>query len=337
MKKIICKKPYKFVIEEDEMPVIQSNEALIRMRRIGICGTDIHAYKGDQPFFTYPRILGHEISGEVAKIHEDNKELSVGDRVMINPYNECGKCIACRQGYTNCCENLELFGVHRDGGMQEYFAVPISNLIQTNSISLEASAIVECLSIGAHAVRRAKLKKDETVLVIGAGPIGLGTMKFAHLEGANVIAMDINEERLTFSKEWAPTHYTVNVNDNPMEKILEITKGDLPTTVFDATGNKESMENAFQYVAFSGKLVYVSLIKDNISFFDPDFHKKEITLLSSRNATSYDIQTVLKAIDAGDVDTDKFVTHRASFNEMIEKFDSWLKPETGVIKAMVEL
>ncbi len=337
MKQLICQQPFQFVYEETEKPTISEGEALIRIRRIGICGTDFHAYTGNQPYFTYPRILGHELAGEIVAINDQQSDFKVGDRVAINPYQECGKCQACKRGKTNCCAHLEVRGVHRDGGMQEYVNIPTTHLINANHIDLDSAAIVECLSIGAHAVRRADLTKGDFVLVIGAGPIGLGVMKLAKLAGAEVIAMDMNDQRLQFSQEWAEVDHIVNAADNPLEKIQQIKDGDLPVVVFDATGNKQSMESSLNYAAFGGKLVFVGLIRDDFSVYYPDYHQKELTLFSSRNATQIDFETVLRAMGNGQIDTESFITHKIPFSEVADQFEALMEPEANVIKAMIEL
>lgn len=337
MKTIECKEPNQFVMKEVDVPQRKADEALIKIQRIGICGTDLHAYKGNQPFFSYPRVLGHELAAEIVEIADNEYGLKSGDQVAVLPYLACGLCIACRNGKTNCCTDMKVLGVHEDGGMREYLTIPPAYLIKTDGISVDQSAIIEPLSISAHAVRRADIKQGETVLVIGAGPIGLGVMKYAKIAGAKVIAMDINDERLDFCKSWVPVDATVNALHDPVKQLTELTNDDLPTVVFDATGNKQSMMAAFDYVAHGGKLVYVGLIKEDISFNDPDFHKKEMTLMGSRNATKDDFEYVVDSIRNGQVSTDAFITHRASFDEMTDQFESWLNPETGVIKALVEL
>jgi 2-desacetyl-2-hydroxyethyl bacteriochlorophyllide A dehydrogenase len=337
MKTIVCEQPGQFVMTDTAKPEAAAGHAIIRIRRIGICGTDLHAYRGRQPFFNYPRILGHELSGEVESINHNVSGIKVGDFVSIIPYLHCGKCMVCRNGTTNCCTELKVLGVHIDGGMREYISVPVHLLIETNSISLDQAAIVECLSIGAHAVRRAAIREGENVLVIGSGPIGLSVMKYAKLAGARVIAMDMNEARLKFCKTWASTDETILVGNETREDILKVTQNDLPTVVFDATGNVNSMEAAFEYAAHGGKLVFVGLVKSDIRFSDPDFHKKELTLMSSRNATREDFDTVINSIVSGNVDTDSFITHSSSFDTMIDEFEKWLDPQTGVIKAIVKL
>lgn len=337
MKTIVCEEPYRFAMTETEMPVPGEGEALVKIRRIGICGTDLHAYKGNQPYFTYPRILGHELSGEIVEIGRNERGLSSGDLVVVTPYRYCGTCLACKQGKTNCCMKLTVLGVHEDGGMREYIAVPATLLIKAEGLTPEQAAVTECLCIGAHAVRRANIVAGENVLVIGAGPIGLGVMKFAKLAGAKVIALDINEERLAYCRQWVPADETVNAGNDPLQAIEAATQGNLPTVVFDATGNAASMETAPQYVAHTGRLIYVGLVKSKIAFEDPEFHKKEMSILSSRNATHEDFEHVMSSVRGGRIDTDSFITHRVAFDRMIETYDAWLKPETGVIKAMVNL
>ena len=337
MKAIICEQPGKLIMREVDPPRPKQGEALVRMRRVGICGTDIHAFKGEQPYFTYPKILGHELAGEIAEIGKNSYDLKNGDPVVIVPYVECGKCIACRQGKTNCCTRINLFGVHWDGGMQEYLSVPVDHLIRTSNLDFDQMAMVECLGIGAHAVRRSQVKEGETALIIGAGPIGMGVMQFAKEAGATVIALDIVKDRLEFCRDRFKVDYVVDGRGEAIKEIESITNGDFPLVVFDATGHARSMMNAFNLIAHGGRLVLVSLVKENITFYDPDFHRRETTLMSSRNATREDMEHVVHSIETGKVDASSFVTHRAPFDRMIKAFESWLKPETGVIKAVVEL
>ncbi|NOU68743.1 alcohol dehydrogenase catalytic domain-containing protein [Paenibacillus sp. LMG 31461] len=335
MKAIVCEQIEHLKYVEIEEPTVGVGEALVRIQRIGICGTDLHAFKGNQPFFSYPRILGHELAGYIEELGEGVTDVAVGDLVSVVPYMHCGQCIACRNGKTNCCTDMKVLGVHRDGGMVERLALPVSHLIKADGLTLDQAAMLEPLSIGAHAVRRSELRSGETALVIGAGPIGLGVMILAKQRGANVITMDINEERLAFCRDWAGVDHTVNALQLPKEKLAELTHGEFPTVVFDATGNARSMTDAFGLVAHGGKLVYVGLVKADIAFHDPDFHKRELTLMGSRNATMEDFDTVRSALKTGSIDIERYITHRASFEEMVEQFETWLKPESKVIKAMV--
>ncbi|WP_019908567.1 zinc-binding alcohol dehydrogenase family protein [Paenibacillus sp. HW567] len=338
MRGIVCEEIGRFAYHEDlTEPVRAEGEAVVRIHRIGICGTDLHAYQGNQPFFSYPRVLGHELAGIIESIGANEAGLRAGDQVSIIPYMHCGECPACLSGKTNCCKNMKVFGVHIDGGMRERVVIPAQHLLKTEGLTLDQSAMLEPLAIGAHAIRRSGIRPGDTVLVIGAGPIGLGVMALARFAGASVIAMDVNEERLKFCQTWAKVEHTVNALVSPEEQLSKLTNGNLAPVVIDATGNAGSMTGAFGYVAHGGTLVYVGLVKSDITFNDPDFHSREMTLMGSRNATKEDFDYVLKAISAGYADMDLYISHRSSFEDMISKFDGWLKPESKVIKAIVEL
>ncbi|MFD1675962.1 zinc-binding alcohol dehydrogenase family protein [Alicyclobacillus fodiniaquatilis] len=337
MKKIICVEPNQFAMTNVTMPDVKPGEALIRIRRIGICGTDIHAYHGNQPFFTYPRVLGHELSGTIEMIGSGEGNLSIGDQVSVIPYLHCGICVACRKGKTNCCTNIKVIGVHVDGGLAEFISMPTNHLIRTNGLSIEQSAVIEPLGIGAHAVRRSGVCSGDTVLVVGGGPIGLGVMAFAKLRGAHVIAMDINEERLAFCTSWADVDATIDARIHPEEELSRLTDGEFPTVVFDATGNAISMSASVQYVAHGGTLVYVGLVKGDVCFSDPELHKRELTLMGSRNATLEDFNAVRSAMENGLLDVNGYVTHRIKFNHVMNEFEALTKPEAKVVKAMIEL
>ena len=336
MKSLSCIQPGSFEYQEIAMPVAAEGKTLLKIERIGICGTDLHAFEGTQPFFNYPRILGHEIAATIADTAA--KGFTKGESVTIIPYFNCGICIACRMGKPNCCVHIQVCGVHSDGGMREYLSVPDYSLVHSNGLSFDALALAEPLAIGVHGIKRAAVTKGEFVLVVGAGPIGLGTMEFARIAGAKVIAMDINERRLNFCKTQLNIEYTVNpATENCLEKIKEITNNDMPTVVIDATGNLTAINAAFQYLAHGGRYVLVGLQKGDISFNHPAFHKREATLMSSRNATREDFDLVISCMKKGLVNPTNYITHRVKFNQVKDKFESWLNPSTGVIKAIVEL
>ena len=337
MNTLICIQPGKFEYAAIEQPDLKPGQAIIKIKRIGICGTDLHAYEGTQPYFEYPRILGHELSGELIAV-DGAADFKIGEAVTFIPYFHCGTCIACRSGKQNACVNIKVCGVHQHGGMVEYLSVPSYSLIHGEGLSFDALALVEPLAIGAHGVRRADVKKDEFVLVIGAGPIGLGTMEFARIAGGNIIAMDINNDRLRFCKEKLRVGHAINATeDNITKELMSITKGDMPTVVVDATGNLKAINNAFQYMAHGARYVLIGLQKGQIDFSHPEFHKREATLMSSRNATREDFNHVISSMKKGVVDPTVYITHRVMFNEVIKEFESWLNPANRVIKAMVEM
>ncbi|MEL0456522.1 zinc-binding alcohol dehydrogenase family protein [Flavobacteriaceae bacterium SZ-1-7] len=333
MKYIVCEKPGEFQLKDKEAPKRKQGEALLKIKKVGICGTDLHAYSGNQAFFTYPRILGHELASEVLEIDENEKGIKAGDKVVVMPYVSCGNCIACRNGKTNCCTNIRVLGVHADGGMQQRITVPENILLPANNLSDNEMAIVEPLAIGAHAIRRANIQKRETIAVIGCGPIGIGIMKLAQIAGAKVIAIDMNEQRLDYAKEKIGVDYIVKAGETAVEEISKITKGDLCTAVFDASGNKYALEACPSYMAHGGRFILVGLSKGELVYNHPAIHAKEMTLMCSRNATTEDFEHVISVLNQ--FPTDSFITHSVDFTEMIQNFDSWLKPETGVIKATV--
>nr|WP_295928063.1 zinc-binding alcohol dehydrogenase family protein [uncultured Dyadobacter sp.] len=336
MEVLVCTTPGSFKYQQTEQPVATPGHTLIRIRRIGVCGTDLHAFEGTQPFFNYPRILGHELAGEI--VEKDAPGFQPGEAVTFVPYFNCGKCVACRNRKPNCCTSLKVSGVHIDGGMVEYLSVPSYSLVHGDGLSFDELALVEPLAIGAHGVGRADVRKGEMVLVVGAGPIGLGAMEFARIAGGNVIALDIHDGRLNFCRERIGVEHTINgLTENVRERLMEITNGDMPTVIIDATGNLRAINTAFGYLAHSGKYVLVGLQKGEISFSHPEFHKREATLMSSRNATRADFEHVIHSMKNGLVDPKTYITHRVAFGEVKKEFESWLDPANGVIKAMIEI
>lgn len=338
MKTLVLEQPGRFSLTDTPEPDGPApGEALVRVRRVGICGTDLKAFEGKMPFIEYPRILGHELGVEIVEISANDRGLKAGDMVAVEPYLNCGECIACRRGKTNCCTRLKVLGVHTDGGMREYITLPVHKLHKSEQLTLDQLALVETLVIGAHAVRRAQPEPGEFLLVIGAGPIGLTVIEAAKASGAEIIVMDINPDRLNFAQQQLGVEHAVNVASSPVEHLMEITSGDMPTQVYDATGNLASMNRAFDYVASSGKLIFVGLVKDDITLHDPEFHRRELTLYASRNGTAADFHWVIDKVASGAIDTRPWITHRASADTLIGQFPGWLDPANRVLKAMLEM
>ncbi len=334
MKALVCTTPHQFDYTVALMPVAGEGETLLKIERIGICGTDLHAYEGTQPYFNYPRILGHELAASIVNTNANG--FNIGDAVTIIPYMYCGACIACKSNKHNCCVNMQVFGVHIDGGMREFVTVPDTALVKSGGLSLDELALVEPLAIGAHAVKRANIAPNEFVLVMGAGPIGIGIAQFAKIAGAQVIMVDVNDNRLAFCKNLLDINHTINpLIQNVVDACDLITNNDMPTVVMDATGNLNAINTAFTYLAHGGRYVLVGLQKEHISFSHPEFHKREATLMSSRNANSQDFNYVIDCIKKGLVKPSSLITHKVSFTEVTNHFESWLNPATGVVKAMV--
>ncbi|MDH4092438.1 MAG: zinc-binding alcohol dehydrogenase family protein [Cyclobacteriaceae bacterium] len=337
MKYIVCDNPGHFSVQSKDAPILTDGNTLLRVKRVGICGTDLHAYKGNQPFFSYPRILGHELAAEVLEVGSNQSQLKTGDKVVIMPYINCGVCVACKAGKSNCCQDLKVFGVHVDGGMQEIILLPTRLLLPANDLSLEEIAIVEPLAIGAHAVRRAGTKKGDTIVVMGCGPIGIGIIQFAKYIGATVIVVDINDHRLNIVSEQFQADVVVNALHAPMEKIKEYTNGDLAHTVFDATGSKLAIEAGPNYMRHGGSFILVGLFKGELAFQHPALHAKEASLLCSRNATLEDFEFVMKVLREGKFNTHAYITRRANFEAILTDFDGWASADSKEIKVVTVL
>jgi len=337
MNSLVCVTPGSFEYVFKEKPAQLKDSAIIKIKRIGICGTDLHAFGGTQPYFTYPRILGHELSGELVEF-DNAPGFNAGEKVTFIPYFSCGTCIACRTGKPNCCVTIKVYGVHIDGGMVEYLRVPSSSLVHSEGLSFDELALIEPLAIGAHGVGRATIEPGEFILVTGAGPIGLGTMEFARIAGGKVIAMDVDEGRLQFCKDHLHIEYTINPKtENALEQLRAITNADMASVVIDATGNLGAINNGINYLAHGGRYVLIGLQKEAFSFSHPEFHKREATLMSSRNATRKDFELVIECIKKGMINAQTYITHRADFGGVKAEFAKWLDPANGVIKAMVEI
>jgi 2-desacetyl-2-hydroxyethyl bacteriochlorophyllide A dehydrogenase len=334
MRSVVCRQPGELALEQREAAPRKPHEVRLNVVRVGICGTDYHIFEGRQPFLEYPRVLGHELAARVAEAPQGSR-FAVGQLVVVNPYLACGQCHACRIGLPNACMRIGVLGVHRDGGMCDEICLPEENLIDAENLSPEQAASVEFLAIGAHAVRRSRIVAGERALVVGAGPIGLGVAIFAGLADAAVTVIDREPERLIFASDVARVNATLLADDDIAIQVANATQGDGYDVVFDATGSKTSMERSFSCTAHGGRYVMVGLVKDAISFVDPEFHKREMTLLASRNATQIDFETVMSAIQSGDAPIDRLVTHRTDLNGVVAALPRWAKEKAGLIKAMV--
>jgi 2-desacetyl-2-hydroxyethyl bacteriochlorophyllide A dehydrogenase len=334
MRVLTCTTPGSFAYSETAKPVLKEGHTLLQVKRVGVCGTDLHAFEGTQPFFSYPRILGHEIAAVI--VETDRNDFETGEAVTIIPYFNCGNCIACRSGKPNCCAQLQVCGVHIDGGMADYLSVPSYSLVHGHGLNFDELALVEPLAIGAHGIRRAGIQKNEFALVVGAGPIGIGVIEFARIAGAQVIVMDVRENRLDFCGTRLQVRHTINPSkENAIEKLMKITGGEMPSVVIDATGNLAAINHSFQYLSQGGRYVLVGLQKGGISFSHPEFHKREATLMSSRNATREDFTHVMDCIKKGWIKPADYITHRTGFEHVQNEFSQWLDPANRVIKAMI--
>lgn len=334
MKAIVCDEPYKLSVGTRQSPMPKDGEALLRIRRVGLCGTDYHIYSGKHPFLQYPRVMGHELAGVVEV--SSGGSLKPGQIVTVNPYLACGRCIACRKGKPNCCVAISVLGVHADGGMCELLAVPEASVIDASGLTVEQAAMVEFLAIGAHAASRAKLSPGARVLVVGAGPIGVAAALFARLDGAQVTLIDLRTSRLEYARDKLGLDPAIGSPEAVRAELAQRTAGEMFDCVFDATGNIRAMRSGLDYVAHGGTYVLVSVVKDEIGFPDPEFHKRETTLLASRNALSADFQRVVSSIKGGMIPTDALLTHTFPAVEAPQRVPELIASADSVLKAMVK-
>ncbi len=340
MKAIRLQEPLRFEqIEVEEPAAPDSAMVLVKTHRMGICGTDYSGYLGKMPFFKYPRIPGHELGVEVIAVGQDVENVKVGDRCSVEPYMNCGECFACRKGNPNCCASLEVIGVMIDGGLREQFLIRADKLHPSDELSFEQLSLVETLAIGCHATDRGNPGPGQHVLVIGAGPIGLATIEFTRLTGATVTVMDLVPSRLEFCQEtYGVAHTVLSVGDgSEMDQMKDITGGDLFSIVIDATGNHHSMAQALQYLAPTGELIYVGITTEELTFPHPVMHRPEATLKASRNALPSDFSRIIRLIADGTIDTAPWITHRTTFRDVIGEFEEFTRPESGVIKAIIDV
>jgi len=299
-------------------------EVLVAVHAMGVCGTDISGWLGKMPFITFPRILGHELGVEVLAIGSEVDHLRPGDRCAVEPYLNCGTCHSCRQGRTNCCEKLKVLGVHCDGGLRERLLLPACRLHPDNALACEQLALVETLAIGCHAVDRARPGPDEDILIIGAGPIGLSVLEFARLASKRVTVLETGAARRAFVERHYPgVSVVAELPDEPCAQI-----------VFDATGSAAAMAGALRHARFTGRVIYVGITSEPVPLDDPLFHRRELSLLASRNALGPDFPRILGLIRSGRIDTRPWISHRASWNLLPESLAAWTAPGSGVIKAV---
>lgn len=339
MKALQLEKPQAFrFIDVPEPPAPGPDEAVVRVHQVGICGTDYGGYLGKMPFFSYPRIPGHELGVEVVAVGDEVRQVKPGDRCAVEPYLNCQGCHACRRGHTNCCESNQTLGVHCDGGLRRCFTVPARKLHVSRRLTFDQLALVETLAIGCHAVNRGAPAARERILVIGAGPIGLSVIEFARLSGAQTLVMDLSEARLAFVRDRLGVTDTILVRGDGAEsrELAALTEGRLADVVVDATGSHRSMSQALEFCAFAGRLVYVGITQQDLTFpHAPILHRRELTILASRNALPGDFRRIIELIEQGRIDTRPWITHRTDFDRVIEVFPTLLRPETGVIKALI--
>lgn len=316
MKAIVIHRPQEISLAEVSDPERGENDVMIKVRGMGICGSDIAAYKGINPLVTYPRIIGHEIAGEVLEAPRGETQIMPGDRVVIEPSVFCGTCYPCMNQRTNCCENLAVRGVHIDGGMSEFCFHPRHLIHKVPAgVSWKHLAMVEPLTISMHAVKRVRLAKGEHLVVTASGPIGLLAAQYALVIGAVPIMVDPIDERLAFARLLGIPHGINPVKESAVERIKDITGGRMAEAVIEASGSDAAIRSSVDYVAYSGRISLVGWPKGEVSLMTAMVTKKELDVMGSRNSLR-DFPESIELIAGNKIDVASLVTRTVSFEEV---------------------
>ena len=335
MKLVYVENPGKIALKEEQIPVPQKGEALLKMKYCGICGSDMATYIGNQPFTTYPRIPGHEFSAEIVEIEENKLGLKTGMIITANPYFNCKSCYSCTRGKVNCCEDNQTMGVQRDGSFAEYIVMPIERIMDGKGLPARTLALIEPFSIGFHAINRGDVKAGDMVLVFGAGPIGIFAMISAKLKGAKVFIADLLDERLQLASEMGADG-TINIStENLTEIVSNLTnKGGMDICV-EAVGLPQTFLNCIDNVCFGGKVILIGNGKKEITFNHSILLKKELDVYGSRNSLN-DFAPLIDIVASGKVDVDKMVTNIYKLENVIDAFEALKNNDGSMAKVLIE-
>ncbi|MGE7922984.1 zinc-binding alcohol dehydrogenase family protein [Viridibacillus arvi] len=328
--------PYELVMQDMEKPQVkEGTDVLVKVKRVGICGSDMHIYHGTNPLATLPRVVGHEVTGEVVEIGSEVTNLKVGDHIVVEPISYCGKCYACRKGQPNVCEQLSVFGVHEDGGMREWIVLPEKQLHAVDSaLPWEEVVLAEPYTIGAQAVWRGGVEKGDTVLIQGAGPIGICILKLAKIQGATVFITDLSKERLAYAKQLGADEIIQVGSEDVKERVMEITDGEGANIVIDAVCLPSTFELSFEVVSAAGNIVVLGFDERPAAISQLPITKKQITVTGSRLQT-YQFPKIVQLLNEGKLRHDGLITHTFTVDQVQEAFDFIEKHPDQVRKAII--
>lgn len=321
-----------------QRPILGAGQVILKVRRVGYCGSDLTSFRGGNPLVTYPRIPGHEIAGEIVERADDVPlHLSIGEAVTVLPYTACGECASCRRNRANACERNQTLGVQRDGALTEFIAVPWQKIVQAD-LPLDALALVEPLSVGFHAVERGRIQASDTVLVVGCGMIGLGAIfGAAKFRGSRVIACDLAETKLGLAKKAGAAEVLSSGQEDFHEQLLQLTNGRGPDAVIEAAGAVASYQMAVREVAYTGRVIYIGYGKASVSYETKEFVLKELDILGSRNATVADFDNVIKMLRTHDYPLRETITRTVSWDEAGDALRKWSEDPASITKIQVAL
>lgn len=338
MKALEITEPGKTSVVDREQPAPQENEVLLKVRCVGFCGSDLNTFRGLNPLVSYPRVPGHEVSATIVEIGKNTETaFSVGQDVLVMPYTACGKCSSCRAGRTNCCQFNQTLGVQREGAMAEFIVSPPEKLLSSPKLSLAELALVEPLTIGFHAVDRGRVTADDTVAVLGCGAIGLGAIAGAAARGAKVIAVDIDDNKLSLAKKCGAS-IVINSSREPLhESLAGHTDGQGPSVIVEAIGLPQTFLAAVNEVRFAGRVVYIGYAKAAVEYETKYFVMKELDILGSRNAMPEDFRAVIKLLESGTFPVGDVISHSTDLDEAGDLLSQWSERPAEFTKIQVIL
>tara|TARA_Y100001970_G_C14181133_1_gene829898 strand:+ start:385 stop:1401 length:1017 start_codon:yes stop_codon:yes gene_type:complete len=336
LKAVIVRKPRIVGIEDRAVPDnIKNNEVRLKVKKVGICGSDLHIYQGTNPFATYPRIIGHEFGGKVDKLGSDVEKINIGDHVVIDPVSSCGFCNACKLKRQNVCKNLAVTGVHKNGGMQEYIVLPTLSIHKIPlTFSWETAALIEPFTIAAQASSRGKVAASDKVCIIGAGPIGIATMMVCKMFGAEVLITDINSSRLSMAKDFGADATINPLEPNEKQKSDNFTNKEGFNVVIDAAGFSETFEKAVNIASPAGRIVILGFNERPSKIIQKEITKKELDIMGSRLHTNK-FPEVIKWVEKGLIKPDKLITHYFHFSNIQEAIKLIEKSPDGLCKTII--
>jgi len=337
MKAVSLKEPGVVEIIEVPDPEIGPEDVLIDIRYVGLCGSDLKAYRGSAANLTYPRIPGHEIAAVVKDVGAAVPgSIKVGDRVTVSPYTSDGVCPACRIGRTNCCQLNQTLGVQRDGALSRWFAVHYTDVVRSDILSLKELVLVEPMSVGYHAANRGRISEIDTVLVIGAGTIGLGVIAAAVRKGATVIAADIDDGKLEVARKFG-AHHTINTaRQDALAVVCDLTNQEGVSVAIEAVGLPDTYRTAVDAVAFAGRVVYVGYAKKPVTYDSTHFVRKELDIMGSRNAL-HEFPAVVKMIEKREYPFVDLITRIYPFEQAAQAFADWDAAPGKFTKVVIEV
>lgn len=337
MKALVLHKPGSPSIEMIPDPVrADQQQVLLRVRMVGLCGSDLNSFRGLNPLVRYPRVLGHEVSATVLEGGSEDGAVEAGMDVAVSPYTSCGKCASCRRGRANACQFNETLGVQRDGALSEYLVLPLERLYPAN-LSRTELCLVEPLTVGFHAVSRGRVTAEDTVAVFGCGGVGLGAVAASSSRGARTICVDVDDEKLELAR-LAGGALTINGAREPLhERLLAMTEGRGPDVIVEAVGTPATFRAAVEEVAFTGRVVYIGYAKEPVSYETRLFVQKELGILGSRNAQPEDFQAVIRFLQAGKFPVDQAVSHVVPLADAPEALRRWSENPSRFKKIMISL